>query len=107
MIFLLYQLLVKTNVVNRLFSLAPLLLMKTLNHTNGCSPLSLNASKGIGSLHRSLAQKCIITDQSLAMKNAIDAVLPNTIHRFFIYIWHIMNKFDFQVGNNSGAASQI
>lgn len=49
--------------------------MKTLNHQNGCWLECMDGK----------AQKCIITDQSLAMKNAIDAVLPS------FFIWHIMN----------------
>ncbi|XP_058180203.1 protein FAR-RED IMPAIRED RESPONSE 1-like [Rhododendron vialii] len=36
------------------------------------------------------APKAIITDQCMAMKNAIEDIFPNTQHQW--YIWHIMKK---------------
>ncbi|KAJ3703281.1 hypothetical protein LUZ61_006986 [Rhynchospora tenuis] len=44
------------------------------------------------------APSAIVTDQSLAMKVAIQNVLPNTIHRYCI--WHIMSKLSEKIGNN-------
>ncbi|KAI8530416.1 hypothetical protein RHMOL_Rhmol11G0056600 [Rhododendron molle] len=42
------------------------------------------------------APKAIITDQCMAMKNAIEEVFPNTRHRWCI--WHIMKKVPEKLG---------
>ncbi|KAK1356827.1 hypothetical protein POM88_050083 [Heracleum sosnowskyi] len=40
--------------------------------------------------------KCIITDQYLAMKVAIQKTFPHSIHRYCV--WHIMQKFPAKTG---------
>ncbi|KAK1385490.1 hypothetical protein POM88_023225 [Heracleum sosnowskyi] len=40
--------------------------------------------------------KCIITDQCLAMKVAIQKTFPDSIHRYCM--WHIMQKFPAKIG---------
>ncbi|KAK1396793.1 hypothetical protein POM88_006656 [Heracleum sosnowskyi] len=42
-------------------------------------------------------QKCIITDQCLAMKVAIQKTFPDSIHRYCM--WHIMQKFLAKIGH--------
>ncbi|XP_040996214.1 protein FAR1-RELATED SEQUENCE 4-like [Juglans microcarpa x Juglans regia] len=53
--------------------------------------------------------KAIITDQDLAMKNAIDTVFLDTRHRYCL--WHIMQKLPEKLGSysqfNSGLKSSI
>lgn len=39
--------------------------------------------------------KCIITDQCLGMKVAIDTTFPRVMHRYCM--WHIMQKFPAKV----------
>ncbi|KAJ1693496.1 hypothetical protein LUZ63_010194 [Rhynchospora breviuscula] len=51
------------------------------------------------------APESIITDQSLSMKKAIDATLPDTTHRHCTC--HILNKLNPKIGNNEDAASDI
>ncbi|XP_058219580.1 protein FAR1-RELATED SEQUENCE 5-like [Rhododendron vialii] len=70
----------------------------------GCGLISHEDTKSFSWLFRTwmtcmwgCAPKALITDQCMAMKNAIEEVFPHTRHRWCI--WHILKKVPEKLGN--------